>query len=97
MVLFGSDAEILSFSSALLLLLLNAHNSLWQHVGGDSADNPVSSTNSFSPLGECSIVDAYRFAATVVHNFRLCTVFYLLDEDIGFWVKPCSTTWFSLH
>jgi hypothetical protein len=95
MALFGSDAKILSFSIALLLLLLNAYNSLGQHVGGDNADNPVSSTDSFSLLGECSTVDAERFAVVAVHNFRLCTVFYVLDEDIGFWVKPHNTTWFS--
>jgi hypothetical protein len=79
MALFDSEAEILLFSSTFLLLLLNAHNTLGQHVEAKSEDNHGSSTDTFTPLGEGSILDANQFTAAVVHNFRLCIVFSLLD------------------
>jgi len=33
--------------------------------------------------------------STALMNFRLCTLFHLFEDDMGFWVKPRSTTWFS--
>jgi hypothetical protein len=32
---------------------------------------------------------------TTLHNYRICTAFMFFEEDLGFWVKPRSTTWFS--
>jgi hypothetical protein len=43
MALFDTKVEILSFSSALLLLLLNAHTSLGQLGGGETHEDPGSS------------------------------------------------------
>lgn len=31
----------------------------------------------------------------VLHHFRLCFAVNFVDDDLGFWVKPRSTTWFS--
>jgi hypothetical protein len=39
-------------------------------------------------------LDSDRVAVALLYNFRLCTMFNLLDDDLGFWVKPRSTTWF---
>ena len=30
-----------------------------------------------------------------MHNFKLCNIFALFDNNLGFWVKPWNTTWFS--
>ena len=95
MALFGSEAKLLSFSSILLLLLLNAYTSLLQHGGSKSDEDPKNSPHSFNPIGDGSIVDADQIAAVVLHNFRLCIMFNLLDEDLGFWVKPRSKIWFN--
>jgi hypothetical protein len=94
MALFDTKVEILSFSSALLLLLLNVHTSLGQLGGGETHEDPGSSPDSFTPLGEGSVLDSDRIAAAAMYNFRLCTMFNLLDDDLGFWVKSRSTTWF---
>lgn len=32
----------------------------------------------------------------VLHNFRVTNVGTILDEDLGFWVKPRSKVWFSI-
>lgn len=39
--------------------------------------------------------DASSMLRATLHNYRLCTTFMFLEEDLGFWVKPRSTTWFS--
>jgi hypothetical protein len=95
MALLGSEVEVISFSIALLLMLLNAYNALGQQVQGESDDDYASSIDRFNLLGEDYIMDVDRFAAAALYNVRLCIIFYLLDEDLGFWVKPRSTTWFS--
>ena len=40
----------------------------------------------FDPLADMRIA---------LQNFRLCTSINLFTDDLGFWVKPRSTTWFS--
>lgn len=39
--------------------------------------------------------DASSMLRATLHNYRFCTAFMFLEEDLGFWVKPRSTTWFS--
>ena len=34
--------------------------------------------------------------SSVLHNFRVTNAGTLLDEDLGFWVKPRSKVWFSI-
>jgi hypothetical protein len=36
-----------------------------------------------------------RATLNTLNNYRLCTAFMFFEEDLGFWVKPRSTTWFS--
>jgi hypothetical protein len=95
MALFENDAEILAFSSALLLLLLNSQNALGLCLQAESDDDAVGSPYSVTLSGQNSCAEAERIAAAALYNFRVCNVFTLLDEDLGFWVKPRSTTWFS--
>jgi hypothetical protein len=95
MALFQNEAEILSFSSTLLLLFLSAHNVLAPSLEFKSDEDPVFFPEAFLPSSEDCISDADQIAVAALHNFRLCNLFSLLDEDLGFWVKPRSTTWFS--
>ena len=30
-----------------------------------------------------------------LHHFRLFSTLALIDKDLGFWVKPRSTSWFT--
>lgn len=40
------------------------------------------------------MLDSQTEGATALHNFRLWTTFNIFGDDLGFWVKPRSTTWF---
>ena len=39
--------------------------------------------------------DPHAEMQAALQNFRLCTSLNVFDDDLGFWVKPRSTTWFS--
>ena len=39
--------------------------------------------------------DSHALFTAGLHNYRLCTMFQMFDEDLGYWVRPRSTTWFS--
>jgi hypothetical protein len=95
MALFDNEAEILSFASALLLLLLNAHNALGPILECQREEDHVVFPNVFIHGSQECISDAEHIATAALHSFKLCSLFSLFDEDLGFWVKPRSTTWFS--
>jgi hypothetical protein len=95
MALFENETEFLSFSSALLLLLLNTHSALAQPLGAESEEDAIDFRDTSTSPSQASIVDVDSIAAVALYNLRLCSVFALLDEDLGFWVKSRSTTWFS--
>jgi hypothetical protein len=91
---FQSEPEILVFSSALLLLLLNAQCALQQCLEVEFEDLEFSLPEPTLSAG-ISNFDIHDFAAASLHTFRLWNVFSMFDEELGYWVKPRSTTWFS--
>jgi hypothetical protein len=42
-----------------------------------------------------TLVDMNTVIAYVLHDFRLVHARTILDEELGFWILPRSTTWFS--
>jgi hypothetical protein len=95
MEFFQNPAEIISFSSTLLFLLLSANRTLDlpTSLGSDEEAGTLVTASAYDPFQPSFDVDVVTRAA--LHNFRICNIFFLLDDDLGFWVKPRSTTWFS--
>jgi hypothetical protein len=95
MEFFQNPAEIISFSSTLLFLLLSANRTLDlpTSLGSDEEAGTLVTASAYDPFQPSFDVDVVTRAA--LHNFRICNIFSLLDDDLGFWVKPQSTTWFS--
>ena len=95
MDLFNSPPEMMALASTLLLFLLSTNNVVNVPAPMDSDDdieNPFQSTMEAPPE---SSFDIEFVTCPALHNFRLCSVFSLLEEDLGYWVKPRSTAWFS--
>jgi hypothetical protein len=47
-------------------------------------------------LHECiALLDMNTIIASVLHDFRLAHARTVLDNELGFWVLPRSTAWFS--
>lgn len=92
---FTSPMNVVAFTVWLLMLLLNAYESHYVPVFVDideECDDPLSAIV-HSKHG--SNHDAESIMRDTLHNYRLCTSFSCFDDDIGFWMKPRSTTWFS--
>lgn len=92
---FSSLAEIWALSSSILLLLFSVNKALDVPVPALEEEEPEDLFPSHMDEDKhmAYTVDGVLHAA--LHQFRLCTVFGSLDDDLGFWVKPRSTTWFS--
>jgi hypothetical protein len=88
-------AELMSFASALLFLLLNANQALDFTTPTKEVDDPGCILTGIDNQLLEPLFDVDAVANAALHNFQLCNMFVLFDDDLGFWVKPRSTTWFS--
>jgi hypothetical protein len=87
--------EMMAFTSALLLLLLIANRALEVLVSSSSEEDEVDHLGSYITDSTQPLFDTEKVTAAALHNFKLFNVFALFDDDLGFWVKPRSTTWVS--
>ena len=91
-LLTGQSA--LAFSAWLLLQLLNAPHALHVTTEPEEEDGNNALMAIMEAAGELG-PDPNDLVQSALHNFRLCTSFNVFDADLGYWVKPRSTTWFS--
>ena len=85
----------LVFAVWLLLQLLNTPLTLYLNPPDEDDEEAQEALRSLvDGVGE-PMVDPHSTMCTVVENFRLCTSFNLFSDDLGYWVKLRSTTWFS--
>ena len=88
-------SELMAIASTLLLLLLSANRALDIQDSVDTEEDNSNPFHSISAVADQSSMDIETVTSTAFHNFRLCNVFSLLGDDLGYWVKPRSTAWFS--
>ena len=91
----GHPDDILTMACVILFMLLNVNRSLilssaydYQEKSSDESD-----TNPMQWDSTTTAMDAAT--QTCLHQFCFLNSFSAVDEDLGFWVKPRSTTWFS--
>jgi hypothetical protein len=92
MVFLSDLAEMMAFTSELLLLLLIANRALEVTVSAHFEEDKADHLGSYITDSNQPLFDTDRVTAAILHNFRLCNVFALFDDNLGFWVKPRSTT-----
>jgi hypothetical protein len=85
--------DVALFLPTLILLLKNVVDSMQlvetEDVGEDSKVVPDVCTIHRVLVGMNTVM------SSVLHDFRVAHARSLLDQDVGWWVKPRSTTWFS--
>ena len=92
----GNLADFMSFFSAFVFPLLTTNRAFQLDISdadSDDEDNDNSPKASVFPYS--GIFDPQHVTAVALHHFRVTNVLSLFDADLGFWVKPRSTTWFS--
>ena len=90
-----TPAKLMFISSTILLLLLSSNRALDFSSSIDSEDDTDGESEMATEASDQHSFDTEALTGAVIHTFRLCNVFSLLDEDLGYWVKPRSTAWFS--
>jgi hypothetical protein len=88
--------EVVSFTTALIIFLLNAYEDLdGQRFniddGGDDSDDDMKDVFTKQE----GVLDMATITASTLHIYRLCHMFCFLNDDLGYWIKPRSTTWFT--
>lgn len=81
------------FLPSLVLLLQNVVDSMFRPpdaIPPDEGDGAVD-------VGEVhdTLVNLNSIVASVLHDFRIAHATTLLDKELGWWVLPRSTLWFS--
>ena len=83
----------LAYAAWLILQLLSAPHALYLPLSEEEDDdNPLLAV--VDDVGQPTN-DRHAEMRVALQNFRLCTSFNVFDDDLGFWVKPRSTMWFS--
>ena len=85
----------LAYAAWLLLQLLSAPHALYLPAPlEDKNEDNNTLLARVDDLGR-PMEDPHAEMRAALQNFRLCTSLNVFDDDLGFWVKLRSTTWFS--
>jgi hypothetical protein len=95
MAALTDPAEMMASTSALLLLLLIANRALEVPICPSSEEDEADQLGNYITDSTQPLFNTEKVTVAALHNFKLCNVFVLFDDDLGFWVKPQNTTWFS--
>jgi hypothetical protein len=82
---FTNPTEVMAFMSAILLLLFTTNRAL--DVAAPSLVFEVDEEEPFgNSEGQCVEValDVDHITSAALHHFRLCNVFSLFDQELGF-------------
>jgi hypothetical protein len=88
-------SDLVAFSSVVLLLLLNSQQALELANSGDSDEGDSSEEEFVGEGGSLLGVGGNCYVIPAVHHVRMLSMFTVAGEDLGYWVQPRSTTWFS--
>ena len=90
-----NPAEVMFIAFTVLLLLLSTNKTVDSSTSLDIDDNR--DDESYMLLDACAdpCFDIETAVGAALHTYRLCNLFFVLGEDLGYWVKPRSTAWFS--
>lgn len=90
----ANPVDFMALASVVLLLLLNANTTL--DIGDVEPEEELDLYfDNIRHTDTAAVFDTNKIIQAALHNIRLCNVFNLFDVDLGFWVKPRSTVWFS--
>lgn len=87
--------QLLSATALILLMLFNTNRALC--AVGEAAMDDDTAEDSFPSIAMDSNASRHMdlITTTALNQWRLFNTLALVDEDLGFWVKPKSTTWFT--
>lgn len=91
----ANPITVYAWSTWVVLMLLRVHQSLQLPMTVEVEEDGVDELGRLQQGFDRGEADASSMLQATLNNYRLCTAFMFFEEDLGFWVKPRSTTWFS--
>ena len=92
----GNPTDFMPFFYAFVLLLLTIDRALQLGISGVDSDNEDNDNSREAFVVSYSgIFDPQHVIAAVLHHLQVTNLLLFIDADLGFWMKPRSTTWFS--
>lgn len=92
---FDIPVDILFTACFLLIMLLNSRTTDMPATNTSEAEGMACELNTASWLTASTFADTESVGHSSLNHFRIWSSAFFHDEDLGFWVKPRSTTWFS--
>ena len=87
--------EIMAMASTILLFLLSSNWVVDPPHPYDTEDDGNLPMQIMLHASLQSSFDMETITRAALHIFRVCNFVVLLEDDLGYWVKPRSTAWFS--
>lgn len=89
-------SSLYAFTAWIILQLLN--ESQHSHYVTMAAESDEEAEDSFTAVVGAlmaPIHDTHAVLSSGLNHYRFCTLYPMFDEEVGYWVRPRSTTWFS--
>ena len=93
--MFDDPTKFLPIVSALLIILLNAHNILSLASTIPTSAHLLKEYSMDIPEGVQHMDNMHRASIAALHSFQLWNNLLFGDHELRFWMKPRLTTWFS--
>ena len=82
----------LTFCAWIFLQLLSSPHALYLTPPSQEEEDRIDPLRSIMEGLRAPSQEPHESMALALHNFRLCTSFNVFGDDLGYWVKPRSTT-----
>lgn len=91
----GFPKNAIAFTLWVMLIILNTTEAPTFQQFFDSEDVDDDHLLALAEGFHDRVLHADNEMMATLHHFRLSLAYSFLDDELGFWVKPRSTTWFS--
>jgi hypothetical protein len=88
-------SQAIAISSTVLLFLFNSNRALEVHTAEEVDEDDAESLFPCLTEGNHNFTEVDQTTSAAIHHMWLFSVFAIFGEDLGYWVKPRSTMWFS--
>jgi len=92
---FNDPCNLITFASFVLALILEQNQSM-PVICGEENEEYVDACIAVSlHVPQDPVMDRLHMMSSALHSYRLCCPDYPLTDELSYWVKPRSTTWFG--
>ena len=92
MDLWSEPVNVLTLASWCFNFIIDANESMDEFTESDATHSEDMAKAMPSLMNDSLVMDTLALLSTTLNSYRLCCPKYPLSDDLGYWVKPSSTT-----